>query len=137
MKREAGEGNCTRLFPTQESVARIVRILQSNKTLNGGVNQVLADCSIKRKRRAPDKIFRYLGYDYLLSHHSSQSEESVRRKAEQVEEAKERLLRRSERNSVLKFGWWRECEDVLCLSLKGNVITSSVTRPEGTGNYSA
>lgn len=60
----------------------------------------------------------------------------MRWNAEQIYETKERLLRRGDSKSGIRFEWWREYEDVLCLSLKGNAISLSHTRAEATYNVS-
>lgn len=80
---------------TQESVAHIALVLQPNKTFEGHGNYSLADYNSEMKHRAWYELFYYFGYDFLLSHHSRNSEASVRRKAEQIYEAKDRLLIRT------------------------------------------
>lgn len=48
----------------------------------------------------------------MLSCHSSQSEKSVRRKTEQIEETSKILHRRDEKIGIVRFATWRECEDM-------------------------
>lgn len=72
-----------------------------------------------------------------MSFHRSISEESVRWKAEQNDEEKDGILMWGERNVFRKFGLWRECEDVLYLSFKGNASILSEMRTEATDIVSA
>lgn len=90
-------------FPPQEFIAHIVLILQSYKTLKWCEIQALSDYNGTKKRRALDKHFQNLRYNFLSSCHSSKWEKSVRRKEEQVDEAREIFLRREERNSIIRF----------------------------------
>lgn len=112
-------------------------MLQSNNLQKRRVNQALADCDSYRKLWAWDKLFQYFEYDCLISRHRSSLEKSERRKADQIDEANERLLERGERNCVVKFGWWRECEDLSCHSCKKNKINWSEARAEARDNVSA
>lgn len=137
VEHKGGEEQWTGLFPTQESVARIVQIMQSNKTVKGHGNQALTECNSARKSRARPKRFQYFGYDCLLSCHRSNSEKFVSRKAEQIDEAKERCLRRDERIGLIRFGWWREFEEMSYTSQKENAINLSETRATATKNKSA
>lgn len=79
---ETGEEQWTRLFATQNSGARTVQVLKSNKTLKGCGNQALVNYNSERNRRSQNKLLNYPGYDCLLFHHNSNCEESVRQKAE-------------------------------------------------------
>lgn len=58
-------------------------------------------------------------------------------KAQQIDRAKKQPLRRGEKNSVMNFGWCKECEDVSCLSLKGTAISFSEKLAEATDNVPA
>lgn len=57
LEHEVGEGQKTRLFPTQESTAGTVGILQPKNILKENVNQALTDSSSARERRARDRFF--------------------------------------------------------------------------------
>lgn len=118
-------------------MAHILPVLRSNRNLKGRINNAQAVSNISRKRWALNKLFQYLGYDCLLSSLGLDSAKSVRRKANQISEAKERILESDERNGVKSFKWWRECEDASCLSNTGNASSLSETRPEATENCSA
>lgn len=112
-----------------------MRVIQSNDTLKRRVNQTLAECDKTRKHRAPNKLTEYLGNDCLLSRYSSNLEQSMRRKVEQINDARERLLRRDERSGVIKSGWYKECETVSCFSYTENSFNLSETCAEATENY--
>lgn len=47
------------------------------------------------------------------------------------------LFIRDKRNGVVRFEWWRECEDLSFFSYTGNTTSLSETRTEPTGNDSA
>lgn len=53
---------------------------------------------------AQGKFFQCLGDDCLLPCHSTNAEKSLRQRAQQIDEAKESLLRRGEWNGVKRFG---------------------------------
>lgn len=74
VKQEAREEQRTRLFPKQESVANIMRVSQSNKSLKERVNQAQVDWNSARKHRARNELFKCLEYYCLLSRQRSDSE---------------------------------------------------------------
>lgn len=74
----------------------------SQKNLKGSLIEALVDFSSVRKRRAENELFQYHGYDYMLSHGSSKSEEYVRWKAEQIDTVKKRLLRKGKKKRLHK-----------------------------------
>lgn len=130
----AGENRRTRLFPAQLPVAQIVQILPSSITLNGFVNQALADYNNATKLRALYKHFLYLGHDCLSSHQSSYSEETVKQKNWC---RKRKTPERSERNSAIHFRWRREFKYASCHSSKGNATRLSNSSTEATENVVA
>lgn len=137
VERGVGKEPWTRLFATQESVVHTVRILRSNKILKGCANQALAECNSVGKHRARYGFFPHLEYDCQFSAHCSNSEVSVRLKAERIDEAKKRLSKRDYRKGVIRFKWQSECEGVSSLSFKSNAVTLSRTCAKATCNVSA
>lgn len=114
VKYEADEKQWTRLLPTQRLVAHIVQILLSNKTLKEGIIKALAEYYSPRKRRAQDKHFQYLRYNFLLSPHSSTFEESAKQNAEQIVEEMERLF------LTLLSQSWHICENKIKTSFRNS-----------------
>lgn len=82
-------------------------------------------------------IYFYPGYDCLLSYNSTQSEESVSCKIEEINEARKCVLRKCNRNSVVRLGWGREWEVLLCLSGKKNATNLLEVRAEAIDTISA
>lgn len=56
----------------------------------------------------------------------------MRRKAEDINEAKERLLREDERKDMIRIEWWRERRDVWFFLYTRNAINLSEARAEAT-----
>lgn len=65
------------------------------KTLKERLIQARLDCNCAEKRLAQDKLYEYLGYNCLLSRHGTTSEESVRRKAKQINEANKSFIEKT------------------------------------------
>lgn len=71
-----------------------------------------------------------------MSRHRYSLRESVRQKAQYIDEAKKRFLRRGEMCSVIEFRLLEVCKNVLYLSLVENEVYLSENRAEATDNVS-
>lgn len=96
VKYGADAARWTRLFWVQESIARIVWILLSNKFLKMLENIALVDCYSVKNCQKRSKHFQYLRYGCLLSRHSFNLEKSKRREVQQIDELKESIRRKCE-----------------------------------------
>lgn len=67
------------------------------------MGQSLVDCNKSGKLPAHDKHFKYIGKDCLFSRYSSNLGQSVRLNAQQIDEGKERFLRRGKKNCGKRF----------------------------------
>lgn len=70
------------------------------------------------------------------SRYYSSTEKSVRRKEEQIVEAKKTFLRSGKRNGVVRFDVCIERENAYCFLFEGNAINWSETHAEATNNVS-
>lgn len=55
------------LFPNSKSVWPVLEITRISEALKGMVTQTLAFCNIVPKRRAKDKLYEVMEYDFLVS----------------------------------------------------------------------
>lgn len=75
------------------------------------------------------------GIFYVLSRFNSKK--PLRGNADQIDEANERILKRGEKNGVIRLRWWKNLKDVLCFSFKKNTFNLSETRAKVSDNVSA
>ena len=116
-------------YNNEQDRTAIINEAAQNSALITTMKQKLSDTSSARKRFAKDGLYSFLGYS-LLPSRVTVSGEDISRKAEQIESARNRLVRTIGESSVLDYAWWRKASLQELRYSSSNDVDSSTA---GTG----
>lgn len=105
------------IFASDSEKTACVESITSDRKMRGKVRQLLSDELSARKRKARDTLFEALGFHCLRSRYAAHSDEQVRAKKVDIQEAKKKLLNKLP-SGTWDFGHWRE-SDVTCMCKSG------------------